>query len=340
MGRQEGLLFAGDLLLDDESPLGAPPLLDGAVLTVDRAGVREPRGLLELHVLAGPDCGDVHHLAPGEHGIGRAVEATVRVDDPDVSRLHAVLRVATEASGDTTVHDLGSTNGTFVDGRRWSAGTASGCCPARCSGSATPGCLWSCPEPVPVSCRPDGAGHLEVNRPPRHLERLDPVRVTVPPEPPARERGRFPLLRDPAAAGRGGRPRGGHRSPTYLVFVLLSPLMALGTFWSDRVGGRRTVRAQRPRTPSRPVRVDRGDRPGHGGRGDRSGAGAHPGPATLLLTATGPRPRLWERRRADDDALELRLGLGSVRSAVEVRDQRRLAGRRGGRPAPSSSTSR
>ncbi|MEO7979803.1 MAG: FHA domain-containing protein [Sporichthyaceae bacterium] len=63
-----------------------------------------------------PDIGSVHLLAPGEHGIGRAVEATVRIDDPDVSRLHAVLRVAVDGSGGTAVHDLGSTDGTTVDG--------------------------------------------------------------------------------------------------------------------------------------------------------------------------------------------------------------------------------
>ena len=318
VGRREGLLFAGDVLLDDDSPLGAPPLLDGAVLTVDRAGLREPRGLLELHVLAGPDCGDVHHLAPGEHGIGRAVEATVRVDDPDVSRLHAVLRVATESSGDTTVHDLGSTNGTSVDGavvgrdgRRLLPGQVLRVGDTRLS--------LVVPEPVPVSCRPDGCGHLEVNRPPRHPERLHPVRMTVPAEPPTRERGRFPLIAILLPLVAGVVLVAVTRSPTYLVFVLLSPLMALGAFWSDRVGGRRSLHAQRLAHADETARVAAAvDRATSDEAALRRRT--HPGPAALLLTATGPRPRLWERRRSDDDALELRLGLGSVPSAVEVRD--------------------
>ena len=102
--------------------------------------------------------------------------------------------------------------------------------------------------------------------------------------------------------------------------------MALGTFWSDRVGGRRSVRAQRRR-------ARRAAAPGSTAAIDRATADeatarhrAHPGPAALLLTATGPRPRLWERRRADDDALELRLGLGTVSSAVEVRNSGGLGG--------------
>ena len=324
VGRRTGELFAGDQRLADASPLGEPPLLDGAVLTVDRAGLREPRGLLELHVLAGPDSGDVHHLAPGEHGIGRAVEARVRVDDPDVSRLHAVLRVATDESGGTTVHDLGSTNGTTVDG-----------VPVTRDGrSLLPGQVLRVgdtrlslvrPEQVPVSCRPDGAGHLEVNRPPRHLSRPAPVRVTVPPEPPARDRSRFPLVAVLLPLVAGVVLVAVTRSPTYLVFVLLSPLMALGTFWSDRVGGRRSVRAQRLAHAEQQARVTAAVARA---TADETTARrrAHPGPAALLLTATGPRPRLWERRRADDDALELRLGLGTVSSAVEVRTSDGLGG--------------
>jgi hypothetical protein len=53
--------------------------------------------------------------------IGRSVEAGIRFDHPDVSRHHAAFRL----SGATlTVADLGSTNGTFVNGNRLTAGTA------------------------------------------------------------------------------------------------------------------------------------------------------------------------------------------------------------------------
>ena len=132
----------------DDDTLGEPPLLDGAVLTVDRPGPAEPRGLLELHVVAGPDSGAVHRLSPGEHGIGRSVEATIRIDDPDVSRLHAVLRVAADGSGDHGArprvhqrHDRGR--------RARGVAPAGPFSPARCCGSATPGCAWPCPRWCP-----------------------------------------------------------------------------------------------------------------------------------------------------------------------------------------------
>nr|WP_284288915.1 FHA domain-containing protein [Angustibacter aerolatus] len=51
--------------------------------------------------------------------IGRGEEADVVLDDPGVSRRHAEIRVTTDGPHLTaTLRDLGSTNGTFVDGER------------------------------------------------------------------------------------------------------------------------------------------------------------------------------------------------------------------------------
>jgi DNA-binding winged helix-turn-helix (wHTH) protein len=53
-------------------------------------------------------------LVNGEYLIGRTDEADIRVDTPEVSRRHAVLVVR---RGTVSVEDLGSKNGTFLDGR-------------------------------------------------------------------------------------------------------------------------------------------------------------------------------------------------------------------------------
>jgi len=51
--------------------------------------------------------------------IGRGNEADLRVNDPGVSRRHAEFRVSSDGDGDrVSVHDLGSTNGVLVNGRR------------------------------------------------------------------------------------------------------------------------------------------------------------------------------------------------------------------------------
>jgi DNA-binding winged helix-turn-helix (wHTH) protein len=59
-------------------------------------------------------------LQSGENLLGRAEEATVRVDAPGVSRRHARLVMTAEAAA---IEDLGSKNGTFVAERRIEAPT-------------------------------------------------------------------------------------------------------------------------------------------------------------------------------------------------------------------------
>jgi len=63
--------------------------------------------------------GSTHRLTPPGLVVGRGSEADLRINDPGVSRRHAEFRV-TGGRGTPTVSvaDLGSTNGTLVDGRR------------------------------------------------------------------------------------------------------------------------------------------------------------------------------------------------------------------------------
>ena len=50
--------------------------------------------------------------------IGRGAEADLRINDPGISRRHAEIRVSGRARPEVSVVDLGSTNGTMVDGSR------------------------------------------------------------------------------------------------------------------------------------------------------------------------------------------------------------------------------
>ena len=50
-----------------------------------------------------------------------------------------------------------------------------------------------------------------------------------------------------------------------------------------------------------------------------------PDPATVLLFATGPRARLWERRPWDRDFLHLRIGTTDLPSDVTIKDPTREA---------------
>ncbi|MEU6145116.1 FHA domain-containing protein [Streptomyces sp. NPDC047081] len=161
------VLYAGAERLDDRRcTLGEPPLIDGAVLSLGAPAEPEPHPELDdaptqLHVVAGPDAGGVHLLHGGEIRIGRSADADVPLDDPDVSRFHCAITVT--ADDRVAVTDLGSTNGTTLDGTRVHTR------PVR----VTPGALLRIGESAlrvaaaggpgaRVATTPDGEGHVRV----------------------------------------------------------------------------------------------------------------------------------------------------------------------------------
>ncbi|MFD7407235.1 FHA domain-containing protein [Streptomyces sp. NPDC059866] len=162
------VLYAGAERLDPQRcTLGEPPLLDGAVLSVGAPAEPEPHPEVDdaparLDVIAGPDAGGVHLLHGGQVRIGRSADADVPLDDPDVSRLHCAVTL--DAEGRISVADLGSTNGTTLDGTRVGAR------PIR----FTPGVLLRIGESTlrlapaggpgaRMRTAPDGEGHVRVS---------------------------------------------------------------------------------------------------------------------------------------------------------------------------------
>src|SRR6516165_3025014 len=73
-------------------------------------------GSYELEVIEGPDAGQrfpIEESAPSRTLVGKSPACDVRLSDPGVSRRHAALELAGRR---LKIADLGSTNGTFVDG--------------------------------------------------------------------------------------------------------------------------------------------------------------------------------------------------------------------------------
>ncbi|MEU3476590.1 FHA domain-containing protein, partial [Streptomyces sp. NPDC033753] len=371
------VLYAGGDRLDSRRcVLGEPPLVDGAVLSLQVPGPDDRLGetaSARLHVVAGPDAGGVHLLHGGPIRIGRSVDADVPLDDPDVSRAHCTVIVGDD--GRVTVSDLGSTNGTTLDG------VPVGDRPVR----LRPGSLLRLGESAlrltgtgdgpggteTVATAPDGEGHLRV------------ARGTA-------GRAGTPATSDTASgrAGAAGRPvddttHGGARGVAYDTSqhapqdtrhddVYADPY-ATGSYddrpaspgharaeepegphdhtdgeahgrtresrrqgaapapgraggkrglgaWARRLaGGREELPAPDadPRTApdthaGAPVGALSGARPGPAGRDAATGpvpvADTWPDPATVLLAALGPGPRLWERGQDHPESLVVRLG--------------------------------
>jgi hypothetical protein len=72
-------------------------------------------GACALRLLTGPHAGTTYTIPEGDSILGRAADTDIRVEAPDVSRHH--LRVARRGSN-VEITDLGSTNGTRVNGER------------------------------------------------------------------------------------------------------------------------------------------------------------------------------------------------------------------------------
>ena len=68
-----------------------------------------------LIVRRGPQPNQIYELNKGVITIGRDITNDIVINDPEVSRHHCRL---TQGGGGYTVEDLGSTNGTFVNGQR------------------------------------------------------------------------------------------------------------------------------------------------------------------------------------------------------------------------------
>jgi len=68
-----------------------------------------------LAVIMGANAGQIHTVRKPRIVLGRGTESDVQLQDSEVSRRHAMLEIHQD---EAVVSDLGSTNGTYVDGVR------------------------------------------------------------------------------------------------------------------------------------------------------------------------------------------------------------------------------
>ncbi len=109
-GSQEGTLLQGAA-----GPAGVAGSAAPADATMAPGGSQQPGTLLHLDVVAGPAAGRSYDLQEGNNVLGRSPDSALFLDDPMVSRVHAMFRVD---DGQTFLVDLGSRGGTRVGNRQ------------------------------------------------------------------------------------------------------------------------------------------------------------------------------------------------------------------------------
>ncbi|WP_209561657.1 FtsK/SpoIIIE domain-containing protein [Frigoribacterium sp. PvP032] len=169
---------------------------------------------------------------------------------------------------------------------------------------------------------PDGV-HLEFARPPRLLPESPARAFRLPAEPQAPSRRPLPIVAALAPLAMAGVMVGVFGHLTYLAFGLMSPVVLIANYVSDRKNGRVTHRRRlAEHEVAKASVVAAADEAVH--RLEHELRASCPDAATLLDAALRRRARLWERRRSDPDHLTLRVGTADHPSGVTIEDPREL----------------
>ncbi len=266
---------------------------------------------LELRVIAGFDAGRRLPLTSAGAIVGRDEGCDLVLDDESLSRRH--VRVQPSPGGlRATVEDLDSVNGTWVEGRRIAQAT-----------EIEPGAVFEAGDvaftvAVPLPLLPldpvrqaSIAGTIAFNRPPRARVASRDEPLSAPEQPGAAERPRFSVASAVGPLVLGAVMVVVLHSIIYALFMLLSPVLVIGSWLEQRRHARRSSRGEQREFVQRLEKFRRQVTERHADELVRRRVEL-PDMAELHRRATAPEPRLWERRPADSDFLILGAGLGEL----------------------------
>jgi len=294
---------------------GRPRDVDDTATTMLEPGV-------VLRIVGGLDAGLSVPLAPGRARLGRGDEAEIRVASRDVSRLHCEIEV--DGEGRVTVADLGSRNGTDVNGVRLTAPVRLRVGPDDlvCAAGRVPFRVLPAADIGPVAyvnpAREAGpGGTLPFNRAPRVAAPAETAPVRLP-EAPRRTEGqplRISTIVAPLVLA--GVMVVLLKDVAYALIALFTPVIMLATQLEDRTRGRSgSRRGKREYTKQL---SEAGEQLAASRAAEVARLHAElPDPAELCYRASAPGLRLWERRRGAADFLRVSAGLADLRWAPPV----------------------
>ena len=307
-------LIADGRALDKDVRLVDAPLVDGTSIRPYSPDGQQSSTEVSawLGVIAGPDTGNVRRLRGAEViRIGRNPDSDLPIDNDSISGAHAELRWA-GSSGE--IADLGSRNGTWIDGKSITAPTAIGQTESIRVGSSEVQV-----RAVDTSDRPLGAtadhanatGRILMNRPPRPTLPAEPKGLMLPDPLTDRASPKFPLLRLIVPIVFAVVMVLVTGSLRFALFALLSPVMAMGSYVTQRRQIKGARQADAKTHANALTQLDEDLAAGTAQERVRRG---HLGPDMVELRrrVEVPSSRLWERRTASDDALIARVGRGQI----------------------------
>ena len=294
------------------------PIRDGSVVSLgDPSGCLrlEPTGLVEIRVSGGPAAGGVHRISLGEADIGSGETASIQIGDRTMPPLALRIRVQPDGSGQVAPYQgVAATldREPLTETTPWRPGQLIAI------GSTL---LDIAPYEAPdAALHPSQDGTaIDFNRPPRLLPPGRRTRFALPTPPGKQDRRPLPILMAVVPILLGVGMWYLTKAVYMLAMCAMSPVMVVGNYASDRKRGRVTNAQRAAEYAEHKARIEEDARLALAAE-RRQKRDDCPDPAAVLSIASGPRRRLWERRRTDPDYLLLRAGSADMPSAVELTD--------------------
>ena len=301
------------LLLPPEALIGEAWVGSGALVGLADVGVfYSPQGAGEgptvatIRVVAGPDAGKQFSLRAGSTVLGRDLGCDLVLTDSLVSKRH----VRFEVSDTVELVDLGSANGVVVDGGLVARLTVARSETVLIGDSEL---QITVVESVATQGMAQRAGPVFFNRSPRVEKRYSGQEFAAPEVPTEKEDQPFPWLAMVAPVLLGVSMWAIFNRPAALLFVLMSPMMLIGNYFMNKSKDKRYLKKaiakfeQRLISLSAQLETEKVVE-------QKTRLGESPSTAEALEDAMRRGPLMWTRRPEHWSFLNVRLGVGTMRS--------------------------
>jgi S-DNA-T family DNA segregation ATPase FtsK/SpoIIIE len=322
--RIDGRLTQGDVALSESGLVAGStvqPVAGPRRTAVPAGRLAMPAGaVVVVRVVGGLAAGMSVPLGPGAALVGRGAVAVV-VDDPAVSREHCRLDVGN--AGQVTVTDLGSRNGTDVNGERLSGTVVVGPDDVVSLGGAAALRVLPISHLGPVMAvdpvrevRPGGT--IPFTRAPRAARHTADEPLSLPVKPIRRRGATFSVSMMLGPLLMAGVIVALTKDPRFAAFAALTPIMFFGNYVEERTKGRVSMR-RRVRDFAAELEELRRRLAARRAAEINRRLAASPDPAEAVYLAEAPGLGLWERRLGAAGFMELSAGTATLPWAPPLR---------------------